>query len=1856
MRKYILFLLMILVILGTTLVSNIIIVNNNINKTFNNSGYILKNSNESERYHFSEEATYKKSYNDQIVFNDTEGEKVVINKNNFIHYDDGSISSFTKGVLLDLNSIDTEPITYYNISANKVLKKLSNNEYVTKNLDKEIKFSNLMWRISESKFLAAGNSIIIAFADGTEKQTKGFLEIEYSDNEIVKIFNQEVSYETISTEVYLKIGENVKVNLGTKIVSKNDINEMTLENMIIDSNDNVTIIDMDEYKEEEETENEESSTATGNQSGTNISGIQGGNAGSASTGDATANGGTTIVDGSTSDKGDTENKGEAGDNNSGDKNDANNKDDNNIDVEIEEDLALYAPKFTIKEFEVSSTKVRFRLSIEDEESRLIEDPTISIIDNLTGKAISGGTTTIPVGVYEPDPIEIATLDPDKEYTLVVKSTFKVEDTEYTKNFIYKIFRTPIFGMTLSKDVFTYESLAFNINFNSDSKIEKVDIMLEDPLGNEITQTRTIENKSGKQQKAQFTGLTEDKEYIVKIANIKLQKAPMQSYKTYDYKYKTLKKIYEFENGETSTELTVQKNERDSNFILSIPISLENAGIETLNYEIYTITDSVETIIDNRIVSTNEITLKVDGEKFKRNVEYFARVYATLYDNEKTVEYLIAKTTNSFIMDTKQFPTIKFEEDNVTFEAIRGRILIQDEFGTIEDDYDVLIKCVSNFAEVITWKTKISSSVSEPSIAIDINNLRKNTTYRIEVYATLDLEDGNGLAKDCYIGTAIINTKNDAKLNAEWEENKAGDLNKVSLQLKTIKQENDENVDLAASTLTKMTINLYEGQGTENKTPFAKFDFEDHYSEEYKSEIKEEFYDKPYLVIDEKNVFLRGKMQTDVKLDNKSYYTLEITQLYDYTNNPNPDGTKGNEIEVIETTVKTIETGNAIPDNPEKAEDFLITEPITKEMLKDNSNYYKGLVDYPTKIDDIINNSNISNDTVVAIEMFAEQTVQEFKGGRITYYIYDNSERGYNQDKNQAFKAANLKIEKRITKETDGMPHALMLLTNAKDAQENDMLRGKTYYFTCEIQNAFGEVFPSNPNINSNWWADKAKVYQQIYKQQATITMYPSTSTSNTHTFKYKLTDIDEAMVSEFECHIEGEPTPRSTVDKEETSGDYRAITFDNLADITNNKLEVRIKQKLHENIPVTIRNIIQQSGYKSKKDFDNNNFSFEVDNQMNGYTHSKINIKLSSEGIDNVTDIAKVIINFKDGQNTLSTVVRNMERIIDENSGNKNGPWNIEIPYYEIIEKATTDIKDKTLNVSMDIYYDNGNTGFDIGTTNGVAFKNNEGKWLTFNGSNYTKNSEYPNIHEFNGAFPNYTINNTAIDLKQAEEYGVGINANEAIVPKEISKLTIEGGNITISNVVPTVSGVKMNAMLDIAQLEFKDFKNKDTLAINQDSLYVEIYTDKDCQSKDSTKKLTITNNISEYINDLQQNTIFYYKLFVSNSAEDIQEFNSNTCYYLYDLDKDKEGCIYNFATNESEIILNDNYFIANSYTDKSIKFSFEPKFIGDSKYKYVYNIYEGKLMDSNPTILYNNDEYKPLYTSTKIDCEIKNSVIEHIVSADPTNGNYKIKYNTDYTLEVVAIYEDPNKEIDVIKGYGKKSINIPAVTKDNLFIQMSRYKKEENGLNIKFNLSEDYKCFKPNDNNELFDVKIYYGADKDNINTELDILKSINKTSESANFDVAIFDNTIYENYYFKCTVTVNIDSDNDGNVDEIKIFENIMEPSINSGFGTINANIVNDKKIKFIFNEASPNKIQETKKIKYTLYDADNKSLCNEITEYVNISVTNENQLYYETTTTILNAKSEEVDLSEVRTILISFINENEERLLHGYRIYIQ
>lgn len=465
MKKYILFIIGIGIILAGLLVYNVYNVQKENTKVFEDPGYILQSassqSQKIDKYYFNAEEEYQIKNNQKVIFKDTSGDEVITGKDNFIHYNNGAISSLKKGVLINLANIEQDPITYYSIAANQVVNKQGDNYWIT-HLNGRLQFTNLIWKISDSKYLIAGTGMTVTFSDGTAKEINGYIELEYLDNQVIKIYNQELVYQTISSNVNIKLPDDIEINLESKAVNKNGQTRMNLANMVIDSDDNV------EIQEEEKTENNDRNeiesilqnqldereaqqaaeeAANANNGGSNGNSGEGGN----------VQGGEGTTAGGEGGSGTSGSQGGSG-----------------SETIVQELPELVAPTFNVESFDVDSISVNAQITIQDDEARLVRNPYIKILENSTGKTVYAREEAI--GTYNLD-VAVSTLTQNTDYTLVVESAYDVDGITYTKNFVYKIFRTKSVGITFEKDVFTNSSLKFKISVDADSKVRSAQLSL-----------------------------------------------------------------------------------------------------------------------------------------------------------------------------------------------------------------------------------------------------------------------------------------------------------------------------------------------------------------------------------------------------------------------------------------------------------------------------------------------------------------------------------------------------------------------------------------------------------------------------------------------------------------------------------------------------------------------------------------------------------------------------------------------------------------------------------------------------------------------------------------------------------------------------------------------------------------------------------------------------------------------------------------------------------------------------------------------------------------------------------------------------------------------------------------------------------------------------------------------------------------------------------------------------------------------------------------------------------------------------------------------------------------------------------
>ncbi len=1597
MKKYIVIIVLIGVILGGVLIYNTIRIENENNKLFLDSGYVLQSKQETdqtvERYYFNSNETYKTKYEQKVVFDNTEGEEITANKNNFIHYSDGSISSFTNGVLLDLENIDADPITYYNIMANDVLEK-SGDGYAIKNLDQTLRFSNLIWKIDTNKYIIISDDFSLVFGDQEPRQISGYVELEYLDNEIVRIYNQEATYQTISSEAYVELPDGIRLDLGKKIVSKDDENKMSLENMVIDSDDNVTIVDLEEEQEETDTNTVDANQVEGGDTTINNNNNQSQN---------TVNNGQTIIGGDVNGGNTIDGNNISGNNvDSGNTVDGNTVSGNTVDGNSVEggnsigdggfgdgESADYvrAPRYVIEEMNVTLTGVNATITIEDEDSTLVSDTNVYILENSTGKMVYQYSEVL--GVYSIQ-IAVSSLKADTEYTLVVESSYAIDGITYTKNFIYKIFRTNVLGLEIQKDMLTNESIGVAIQINKDNQVRSVDVVISNTAG-EIIETRTLtlnnsDTSGDRKEVVEFNELSSNTEYVISLNNILYDGQILANTSIESKTFRTLKQ------KPTLTETAYEIDKRNANFTLSLNNVVDpDNGIQGYSFEIYDTrnTNDEEPVKVIESASTTTV-LEIDDEIISRNVGYYFKVIAEFYDNEKYFSYE-SEPSAVFRMDGVEFPSVMFEEEEVTFERIRGNIRITDTANTIDE-------ANSRFTVMYTDSTGNANTMTataesgELIFPLDVNYLRANETYRFSVYTTVNLQDGNDPIDECYIGGFVVQTKIPSNMVVEWGDQADDIKNVFNLDIQ-LRPENEDQGTLEPETLTGLTVNIYAGQTLEGEyptgSPLRTMKLVDNNLDEYKSDLKAQFYDNKV------NITPRF-FNADNDDFRDSAYTITITDGYDYTSYPNTLPILNN--------VHTIYTSGAMPDLPVDTDNAVDVTPIrnyTQEVPREDLN----------------------DDTIVGYEVKA---------------VYDNSGLYAKQVTYRAYDAYTDKLIAEITLDVpaDGsIPEGIFEVLDGTELNVDDtepgedgqthLRRGNTYYFTYEMlldlngddQEGGLTKYPYEEDIvlkSSN---------QTPQKQEPKLYLYPTTSDDSSITFRYSLDDVDQAIGNNYLVEAYVNDVRLNEVNFYETSEEGEERKIDRLA---KGSLEL-----------VWYKALVKAEGLKATTILTQ---YFDGTKTINGLTYSV------------GYDATKLAITFNGALPTeYVTGVRVELQALKEENGDYVVDDTVKmyvkdymtIPSNNIINISYNDLSEllnKRVQVNVYAYYDTGVTGFGSGNIFETGSSSDVPKYVTLQqayeeegnliyyydineeGNLIPDTESMGNMYELSRENNEITLTNLVtgrstkepIALVQSSE-GFMYQGN-VILQKEVKseKVTCIGtGTIEFDKIIPGISMLDENGNISIvSNLSTATFKAillvDKSAVIKNDEIIMELYqTDSNYQNPQKVKEIvykTSEFNNAITINDLSPRTYYQirFKTILMNAGveEEIP---------LYDLDRQASGVYYSFQTLADVGINNiEITYVPESYETKNInvKYTIE-RTTGYDRIEYK---------------IYHYDEITQEYTEVMEGIEIDqifNSNMEKNIAINPGS---EFVFGDKYKLEIIPIAEFENLEGEIeILDLGKK-------------------------------------------------------------------------------------------------------------------------------------------------------------------------------------------------------------------------------------------
>ena len=791
MKKKIIFIMVSVLLMIGALVYTGITFYSASQKSFTKAGYILNaekgsgntSDSKSVKYYFNENTNYKNSFDNTIEFKDTNGDKVKVDEASFVHYNDDSISLLKKGVILNLAEINSEIPKYYNLFEGTVLEYVNDTYYVD-NLGKQLKFKAFIVRVSDNKYLLVHDDIKLRFDKEKDIDIKSnYVELSFVEEGIIKVENQEASYQTIAEDASILLGDELSLNLDNEYFFYKNEAKINLKEIIIDSDDN---IDIKPYEEEKEEEKKEEQGSSGGSAGGSAGGAAGGS---------------------------------------------------NVGFEeevVENEIAL--PTASINDMKVTSNKMEGSITITDNDGTLTGTTITTITEISTGKIVYQKESD--AGVYSID-LSVENLNPETTYTLTTRINYIKNDIEYPMDIIQQVFATEALGISLVKDYYTSTELAFYAYVDDYSKIKSATVSILNTEGTILESVEVTSElaKAGNGEEVLFTDLQPDTKYSLKIHDILYDNYIVSDDYSVEISAKTLKE------KPTMGQVNFSIDKKSGVFTLKINNVIDSDnGITNYRYEVYdarTMGEGAGAITTIEKATSASVALEVDEKIISRNVPYVFRVVAEFYDNEKYIEY-VSGYSETMRMDGVAAPSISWESQDITFEKIKGIITIHDDTKTVDVDKPMTIVYTNSIGTTRSYTT-----YGNTTIPFEANNLRANESYTISLYASVNLQDGNPSVDMYHVGSTVVQTLPTKPFNAFLEPDYENVDNAFTVQARLQSVSGQDNL-LEAQTLTGITFTLYEGSTTSGRV-VKTIRKVDNNLEEYISTLKDSYYDKYFVL-------------------------------------------------------------------------------------------------------------------------------------------------------------------------------------------------------------------------------------------------------------------------------------------------------------------------------------------------------------------------------------------------------------------------------------------------------------------------------------------------------------------------------------------------------------------------------------------------------------------------------------------------------------------------------------------------------------------------------------------------------------------------------------------------------------------------------------------------------------------------------------------------------------------------------------------------------------------------------------------------------------------------------------------------
>lgn len=983
------------------------------NKQFSADGYVLVPSRDTEvttnvnqQYYFSAGTNYRKKYGKTIMFKDTSNQEVTMGTEEFVHYNDGSLGAFTKGVVMDLAEIGDNQVTYYGVSDKTTLLK-QGQEYTMSYLGNSLTLTEFIWKIADDTFMLVSPEIKIHLTDDIEVVLEDYVQVQYVAGGIARLVHQRGTYQTVSNDAYIQSDSGFELKLTERAFYNGLEKAVSLDEMVIDSSSNLTI-----------DENEESlkiptfrvvngkDGADGADGFTGEDGVSGEDGTSGDNGDKGQNG----FDGLEGDSGEWGYDGQVGE----DGKDAQHSDSLDGIVGIVQESA---PTIGIdpESYKVGTNSIEMTVKINDPNQMLTNDDIVCSIyrsDDLSSVVYQ---TTISSGMTG-GTISTNNLQPGVDYVFIVEGSYESKANGLFSNvsFLTKLFRTDELGLSIEKVQVTENSIKIKTVKTDDSLVANYGIGLY--LGDDTTNLTTLGTNSysdGMEFEIKNDNLisgktiTPNTKYKIQLTNVSVYTDETKTFfsnvgvdvskevttlKTKPY-YKLDENNIEPVSSKTTKILT---SSRYQTATVSIDTGIvdEHNGIKGYRYELYeTLTDAstITTPIQTKEVQTMEtVTFNIEAGK-----NYFARVVVLFDDNEKLVE-MVTNPSSVVSLEHSNYPTVKFINLVHEYDMVSGYVMVEDNsqdqdmlLGHVSGQWPLILSVTAQTGEIHT--RNLVSSVTPPAgnadtgnsiqyYRFEIHGLARDTTHTVSVSGYVNdtdmaweaLSDAQKAQKLQYLSGYNINVGSPTPILLSMRQvpNVDDDLFTIAV---AFTDENGNDASYEVGNMEKITFRLVNASGVTIGNPANMMDA---HPDDYTSDFSTYYArntaadDLPYsavanqtyseYVLTDESFGAKG----DLRIANGGDFTIYVEKAYDYTQDNVNHPYVTNELEISGNYTFKVEESHTRVADPNSA--------VSVSQIKNKS------LETPIQ--------ELEDDTVVGLTIDTGYSLSD--AHQVIYYVYE----------------------------------------------------------------------------------------------------------------------------------------------------------------------------------------------------------------------------------------------------------------------------------------------------------------------------------------------------------------------------------------------------------------------------------------------------------------------------------------------------------------------------------------------------------------------------------------------------------------------------------------------------------------------------------------------------------------------------------------------------------------------------------------------------------------------------------------------------------------------------------------------------